>query len=165
VRAGWGRLFWGLCGLLCGGATAQDAGRSCLDLRGRPIRFAVDWQTQIKPLLDDHRGGWCTGCHAGLAPDGDLDLSDAGIDAIYKLIPQYVIPGRPLRSPLFDQVNCEDPATGRFRMPYLGGALPLAAQELIHDWIAQGAPGEVPDEPPIPREFLFRDGHESLRWY
>jgi hypothetical protein len=62
-------------------------------------------------------------------------------------------------------VNCDVPAEGGLRMPFGQATLTLEQQELIYDWIAQGAPGDVPGEPEIPRDFLFRDGGESLRWY
>jgi hypothetical protein len=151
----------------CGGAAAaQDTlgGTQCTDLRGLPINRDVDWQTQVKPILDDTRGGACSGCHAGVAPDY-LDLTDNGIDAIYKLVPGFAVPGRPLASELFDRVNCEDPGSGPYRMPLMQVPLSVEQQALIYDWIAQGALGDVEGEPEIPRDFLFRDGAESLRWY
>lgn len=147
-------------------AAAQEilGGSGCTDLRGLPINRSVDWQTQVKPLLDDNRGGVCLGCHTGGPPDY-LDLTDNGIDAIYKLIPVYVAPGRPLASVLFDQVNCDDPGSGPWRMPLMQAPLSATQQGLIYDWIAQGALGDVEGEPVIPRDPIFRDGAESLRWY
>lgn len=138
------------------------SGNGCDDLRGSPIVFRVDWQTQIKPLFNEmvSAQGRCTSCHndAALQPD----LTDLGIDAIFKIVPAYVVPGDPRASQLFDKLNCENPGSGGARMP-LGNTLSLEEQGLIHDWIAQGALGEPEDEPPIPRDFLFRDGLESLR--
>lgn len=150
-------------------AAAQNAlgGSGCEDLRGRPIHFAVDWQTQVKPIINEmFESGRCTSCHNPGQFDGDLDLTDIGIDAIYKLVPPgYAVPGQPQASPLFDKVNCDTPGFGGFRMPFFQNPLTLQQQELIFDWIAQGAQGDVPGEPPIPRDFIFRDGAESLRWY
>lgn len=131
----------------------------CDDLRGAVITARVDWQTQIKPLLNVQWGGRCSSCHQG---SRFPDLTDAGTDAIYKILGSYVIPGDPLASGLFDKVNCDPPFAGA-RMPLAGAPLTTEQQGLIYDWIAQGAYGE-PDGA-YPRRFLFRDGAESRRWY
>lgn len=132
---------------------------SCDDLRGGDITFGVEWESQIKPILNTQLGGRCTGCHF---PGRYPDLSDSGVDAIYKIVGSYVIPGRPLESGLFDKINCDAPLAGE-RMPLGSTALTLEQQALIYDWIAQGAYGEP--QAPIPRSFIFRDGVESQRWY
>ena len=155
---------------LCGAAPASAqnllGGSGCTDLRGRPINFAVDWQTRIKPIINEmFETGRCTSCHNPGQFDGNLDLTDLGIDAIYKLVPPgYAVPGQPLASLLFDKINCDQPSRGQ-RMPFFQATLTLEEQELFYDWIAQGAQGDVPGEPEIPRDFVFRDGAESLRWY
>jgi hypothetical protein len=137
---------------------------ACDDLRGTPIVFAVDWQTQVKPIISEmFPSGRCTSCHNSGKLDGGLDLTDEGIDAIYKLVPAYVEPGAPELSMLFHKINCDAPLTGGSRMPFSQQALTLEQQGLIHDWIRQGALGEPDDEPPIAREFVFRDGVEALR--
>jgi hypothetical protein len=146
-----------LLALLTSDADAARAG--CDDLRGGEIRFDVDWQTEVKPILNTLYGGRCTGCHF---PGRFPDLSDLGADAIYKIVGSYVIPGDPLGSGLFDKVNCDPPLLGE-RMPLDGATLTLEQQALIHDWIAQGARGEP--KAPIARRFIFRDGVESRRWY
>lgn len=159
-------LFLLLPALASAGANGLG-GEGCLDLRGGPINPQVDWQTQIKPIINEEfETGRCTSCHNPGQFDGELDLTDIGIDAIYKLLPPgYVVPGRPLDSPLFDKVNCDLPGYGGQRMPFQQNPLTAAEQALIYDWIAQGAPGDVEGEPPIPRSFIFRDGVESRRWY
>lgn len=137
---------------------------ACDDLRGSAVVFGVDWQTQIKPIINEmFDTGRCTSCHNSGQFDGNLDLTDDGIDAIYKLIPGYVEPGAPERSLLFQKINCDQPPAGGLRMPFLQAALTPDQQGLIYDWIRQGALGEPEDEPPIPRVFVFRDGVESLR--
>ena len=140
-------------------------GTGCVDLSGQPINFNVDWQTQIKPIFNEFfPTGRCTSCHNDGQLDGGLDLTDEGIDAIYKIVPAgYVVPGKPELSKLLDKVNCDDPGMGGARMPFGQNPLTFAQQELIYDWIAQGALGDVEDEPPIPRAFIFGDGIESLR--
>jgi hypothetical protein len=168
-RRGRALLGLGLGLALSTPGAAQNAlgGSGCTDLRGRPINFAVDWQTQVKPIINEmFQTGRCTSCHNPGQFDGDLDLTDLGIDAIYKLVPPgYAVPGQPQSSPLFDKVNCQVPGFGGMRMPLGQATLTQAEQELFFDWIAQGALGDVEGEPQIPRDFLFRDGAESLRWY
>lgn len=153
--------------LLLSGAASAEIGTGCDDLRGLPINFGVDWQLHIKPIINESfETGRCTSCHNVGQFDGNLDLTDDGVDAIYKLVPAgYAVPGAPLDSILFDKVNCAQPAHGGLRMPFGQTPLTIAEQGLIFDWIAQGAPGDIKGEPPIPRVPVFRDGLESLRWY
>ena len=144
------------------------AGSDCQSLRGQPINFAVNWQLDVKPIINDMLGGRCTGCHNPGQFDGGLDLTDAGSDAIYKII-TYVDSGRPEKSYLFDKINCNVPDAGT-RMPAsqpgtAGTPLTATQQGVIYDWIAQGALGDLEGEPPIARDFIFNDGGESLRWY
>lgn len=140
------------------------AGSDCLDLKGQPITFNVDWQTQIKPIFNElFPTGRCTSCHNPGQFDGNLDLTDTGIDAIYKVVPGYAVPGQPFDSPLFDKINCNQPGYGGARMPFGQNPLSFGQQALIYDWIAQGALGDVEGEASIPRDFIFRDGAESLR--
>ena len=140
-------------------------GTFCEDLQGTPVTPAVDWQTQVKPILNEtFQTGRCTSCHNGGQLDGNLDLTDVGIDAIYKLVPAYVTPGKPNESRLFDKVNCQLPGSGGLRMPFFQNPLSLEQQELIYDWIQQGAKGEPEDEAPIARDGIFRDSLESLRF-
>ena len=137
------------------------AASGCDDLRGTPIHFAVDWQTQVKPIFNETLGGRCTSCHNAGDMSGGLDLTDENIDAIYKIVGNQVLPGDPLVSRIFLKVDCSQPDQGQ-QMPF--GQLPLsiAQRELIYDWIAQGAQGEDPFDP-IYRDFLFKDGAESDR--
>jgi hypothetical protein len=156
--------------MACGDARAlenQLGGVGCEVLRGLPLNLNVDWQTQVKPIINEQfMSGRCTSCHNAGQLDGNLDLTDEAIDAIYKIVPAgYVVPGRPLDSILFDKVNCDEPGHGGVRMPFFQNPLTTEQQALIFDWIAQGALGDVEGEPPIPRDFVFRDGLESIRYY
>ncbi len=148
-------------------ANAQSfpPGAGCDNLSNLPITFDVNWQSQIKPIINEmFFSGRCTSCHNPGQFDGNLDLTDLGIDAIYKLVPAgYVIPGRPFASPIFDKVNCNQPGYGGLRMPFLQNPLSIEQQGLIFDWIAQGALGDVEGEQAIPRDFVYRDGMEGLR--
>ncbi|MBD8527914.1 hypothetical protein [Pseudomarimonas arenosa] len=147
----------------------SEAASGCQNLQGLPINFAVDWQLDVKPIINDTMGGRCSGCHNPGQFDGGFDISDDGSDAIYKIVPTYVEPGRPELSYLFQKVNCDTPDAGT-RMPAsqpgtAGTPLTIEQQGIIYDWIAQGALGDLEGEPPIARDFIFRDGGESLRWY
>ncbi len=148
-------------------AAAQSfpPGVGCDHLSGMPITFDVNWQAQIKPIINEmFVTGRCTSCHNPGQFDGNLDLTDLGIDAIYKLLPAgYVIPGRPFASSLFDKINCNQPGYGGLRMPFLQNPLSILQQGLIFDWIAQGALGDLKGEQTIPRNFVYRDGMEGLR--
>lgn len=145
-----------------GAADAARAASGCDDLSGAPINFGVDWQAEVKPILNEMLGGRCTSCHNSGSPAGGLDLSDDGVDAIYKIVNVQVEPGDPLGSVLFVKINCAVPDFGS-RMPLAGVPLTFAEQGLIFDWIAQGALGEDPEDP-IFRDYLFGDGAESLRF-
>ncbi|MGQ0800074.1 MAG: hypothetical protein ACT4NL_08195 [Pseudomarimonas sp.] len=164
---GWRSALVWLAVVGSGSAAAQTfpPGAGCDDLGGLPITFDVNWQTQVKPIINEmFVSGRCTSCHNPGQFDGDLDLTDLGIDAIYKLLPAgYVIPGRPFASPLFDKINCNQPGFGGLRMPFLQNPLSIEQQGLIFDWIAQGALGDVKGEQTIPRDFVYRDGLEGLR--
>jgi hypothetical protein len=143
-------------------AFAQQ-GQGCDDLRGQPINFGVQWQEDVKPIINELLGGRCTSCHNEGSPSGGLNLTDVPVDAIYNMAGFVVFPSDVPNSILFDKVNCEFPGSGGARMPRDATPLTLAEQALIYDWIEQGAQGEPKD--PINRDVLFRDGAESLRFY
>ncbi len=155
-----------LIGVMPIASASAGAPAGCADLRGTPIHFNVSWQADIKPLFNEliSPTGRCTSCHIGDPPAGGLDLSDNNFDAIYKVVGSVVQAGSPLTSRLFEKVNCSDP-NGGLQMPLGGDPLTIAERELIYDWIAQGAYGEDPNsvDGPIARDFIFRDGSESIR--
>ncbi len=145
---------------------ALPAATGCMDLSGTPIRPSVSWQDDIKPIFNEliSPTGRCTSCHSFDAPAGGLDLSDTFVDAIYKIVGDPVVPGNPRGSRLFNKINCSEPDQGS-QMPLNGVPLSLTERELIYDWIEQGAYGEDPEssDGAIFRDFMFRDGAESLR--
>ncbi len=145
------------------------AATGCADLSGTPIRPGVSWQDDIKPIFNEliSPTGRCTSCHNSGSPAAGLDLSDeGGFDAIYKIIVgDIVVPGNPLSSRLFNKVNCSEPDSGS-QMPLAGALLSAEEREKLYDWIEQGAYGEDPESSngAIYREFMFRDGAESIRF-
>jgi hypothetical protein len=158
------RLVTAVCAAALCAVLPVRAADECEDLRGTPIHFNVSWQDDIKPIINEivSPEGRCTSCHGGPEPAGNLDLSDNGIEGIYK-IHNVLIPGDPLASRVFEKINCRFP--GGQQMPPNGDPLTRTQRELFYDWIAQGAYGEDPDGPDgaIFRDFMFRDGSESTR--
>lgn len=178
---GW-RAWAGWLGLLSAGAWATGiepiaplpiaqprdvlSAAGCDDLKGRPVHIGVRWNDVWQAL---EQGANCTqNCHLGSQPTAQLDLSSRAL-SIYFLVGQpssqadvpRVEPGNPAASLLFQKISCTKPAVGR-PMPAPFGHLPIPIQELVYDWIEQGAYGE-PAEDPIPRDYMFRDSLESLR--
>ena len=143
-----------------------SAAEDCHDLSGLPIIRGVLWEDVWQAM--DETSNCTQNCHLGLAPAGDLDLSNRQL-SIYFLVNQLsaqsgsvqrVIPGNPTRSLLFQKIACSQPDVGMSMPP--GGHVPPLLQALIYDWIEQGALGESAEDP-IPRDFLFRDSLESRR--
>lgn len=96
----------------------------------------------------------CVGCHSGLAPNADLDLSTgvshAALVNVFSLeVPglKLVEPGNSDRSFLWEKINCSLPQVGTRMRP--GSAMSPEEQALIRDWIDQGAP---------PSRGIFRRG-------
>lgn len=144
-------------------ADAAAGVSGCDSLAGIPITPNVDWQTDIKPIINETISamGRCTSCHNPGQPFGGLDLTDQNTDAIYKIVNyDLIVPGRPELSRLYTKINCSDPGIGA-RMPASGNPLTRQQQALFYDWIAQGAQGEDPLDP-IGRDFVFKDGLESM---
>lgn len=114
-----------------------NGGRECLSLSALPNASQVNYATQIQPIFD----AACIGCHApGATNSGGLDLTaanslDALVDALSDRAPgvQRVQRGEPLRSFLFEKINCLDPQSGAGMRP--GDPMPAAQQALFRDWI------------------------------
>jgi hypothetical protein len=147
-------------------ADVAVAASGCEALPG-PVTANVRWPQVWQALTDQSN---CTqNCHIGSSPSADLDLSSLTI-SIYFLVSQdssqsnnskRVIAGDAKRSLFLQKVNCSSPDVGA-RMPP-GGHVPVALQALIYDWIEQGAYGENPNDP-VERDFIFKDGAESMRF-
>jgi len=142
--------------LLCTPPGHAGVGASgCDDLSGIAPTPAIDFETQIQPIL-----GGCASCHGAAGPAG-LDLRagesyDNLVGVISSTNPARlrVDPGEPDLSALFLAVNCDSPGGPGFRMP---GADPQQAA-LIRDWIAQGAlpePAGMQVPVPVPGDALW----------
>ncbi|NEZ05134.1 hypothetical protein G4Y73_13335 [Wenzhouxiangella sp. XN201] len=122
---------------------AGTVASGCDELDAFPASPAIDFATQIQPILDG-----CTGCHGASGPAG-LDLREGeawsnlvGVPATTNPERLRVAPFDPQDSVLFNAVNCDNPGGPSFRMP----GTTAEQRALIRDWIAQGAL----EEPPAP---------------
>lgn len=147
-------------------ALAPAGASGCVDLRGGQINIGIQWPTVWAAL---NSGGNCTqNCHLGSNPAGGLDLSNPRFSQLF-LVGQLsaqgnqllVDPGAPQASLFLRKVNCSNPGIGGPMPP--GGMLPIALQEMIYDWIEQGAYGESPEDQLV-REFVFRGHFETVRF-
>jgi hypothetical protein len=141
--------------LLAEPAQAGAGATGCDDLSGITPTPAVDFESQIQPILDG-----CANCHGASGPAG-LDLRagesyDNLVGVISNTNPGRLLvdPGAPGTSALFLAVNCDSPGGPGFRMP--GADSQQAA--LIRDWIAQGAPPEaagIPEPLAVPADAFW----------
>lgn len=138
---------WLLLLLLPTGATAL-ADSHCFsmssfdDLSSIPIDWSIDYETEVQPIFTLA----CLGCHSesqgSVAVGLRLDSGVSHFDLVDVQSPQItswvrVKPFQPEQSLLYSKLNCVDPVVG-VRMP-IGGALTLADQAKIYDWIKLGA--------------------------
>jgi hypothetical protein len=148
--------------------SSAQAGNECTDLSGTPIHANVSWQNDIKPMINELISieGRCTSCHNHTTPAAGLDLTDEGMDAIYRLVPAFAKPGNPVGSRLFSKLNCADPEGGGAQMPLGNDPYTVIQREKFYDWIEQGAYGEDPEsiDGEIIRDFIFRGSMESIRF-
>lgn len=120
-------------------ALAGVGAAGCDDLGGIGATPAVDFDTQIEPIL-----AGCASCHGEFGPaDLDLRAGEAydnlvGVTSTTNAERLRVEPFQPESSALFLAVACDAPGGPGFRMP---GTTP-DDRALIRDWIAQGARAE-----------------------
>jgi len=83
----------------------------------------------------------CTRCHGAGEPDGGLDLTsyDALLAGGTRSVGTIVIAGQPCASVVYQKVTDAPPFGSR--MPRGGSTLAAAEQQLLHDWISEGAIG------------------------
>ena len=108
----------------------------CTDLDGFPEQQAVDFESEIQPILSN-----CAGCHGENGSAGlDLRPGEAygnlvGVESTTNPPQPRVAPFDPADSLLLYAVNCSTTGGPSFQMP---GTDP-GQRALIRDWIAQGA--------------------------
>ena len=90
---------------------------------------AVDFESEIAPIFEQH----CVGCHSGEHAKGDLDLSTGATALAGGESGALLVPAKPDESLLVDYISGEEPA-----MPK--DAAPLSAEQvaLVREWIAAG---------------------------
>lgn len=116
------------------------------DLSSVPVRYNVDFSTQIQPIFDTH----CTQCHNTFPALGGLNLnSNVARGNLVNMSSQnpnagiaHVTPNAPDSSFLFKKINCTDldPQFGSHMPQGIAILLPDTDQAVILDWILQGAP-------------------------
>jgi len=106
---------------------------------------AVSFAQQIQPIFV----GRCDGCHSqgGFADNQGIALRLTASESLAGLVNQtssqnasltLVTPGDAANSLLFQKVSQDSPPIGS-RMPLFGSPLSVSDQNLIRDWIDQGA--------------------------
>jgi len=129
----------------------------CTDLDGFPEQQAVDFESEIQPILSN-----CAGCHGENGSAGlDLRPGEAyenlvGVESTTNPPQPRVAPFDPADSLLLYAVNCSTTGGPSFQMP---GTDP-EQRVLIRDWIAQGAlarpaPRSVPGLNPLDSGILI----------
>ena len=131
-----------------GNLPASDPGRPTKPLAA--VAVEVTWDKQIKPLVAFR----CAGCHGGPAPIRGLSFETfnstlrGGNNSGAGSQTPIIVKGDHSKS-LMWQVLIGSTAVTSVRMPKGGFALPQGEQDLIADWIDQGAL-ESPRQPPEP---------------
>jgi hypothetical protein len=143
--------------LLAGGLLADSAAHAwrsewlpvaedCDSLANEPVHVAIDFATDIQPLLDVR----CAPCHTdgsfggmNLRPE-NLKASWLGQDETGQPsgYPGFVrvTPGRPTASLVFLRLNCANAGSAMNPIPRMPpGGTTTDLQALVHDWIALGA--------------------------
>ncbi|MDB5338730.1 MAG: cytochrome [Planctomycetaceae bacterium] len=119
-------------------------------LRGEESAKAVDYLTEIKPLLAQR----CSSCHGA-----ETQKSGFRVDSATSLIQggdtgEAIIPGKPAESFLMHAILGTNGAT---RMPPKDPRLTDAEVDLIKRWIEQGAKAPEGDKPLAPAEIKNRN--------
>lgn len=119
------KLHW----LMIGGAVAIVL--VLVQFVGQP---RVDFNTQIKPILNKH----CTTCHGGVKREGGFSLlfRDEALAPAESGKPA-IVPGKPAQSEMIRRLSLHDPEE---RMPYKKAPLDKGDIALLRRWIKQGAP-------------------------
>ena len=93
----------------------------------------VDFNTQIKPLLNKH----CIGCHGGVKKSGGVSfLFEEEAKSTSTAGKRIIAPGSPGKSEVIARITHADPDK---RMPLDGAPLQAEEIELLTRWIRQGA--------------------------
>ncbi len=102
---------------------------------GSPSRAAVDFEKEIKPILEMN----CVSCHSGDKPEGEFDLSTRKAAFESGSNPPAIVPFEPGKSSLYTLTIVEKNDPTLMPPAEKGGPLEKAAIETLRLWIAQGA--------------------------
>lgn len=103
-----------------------------------PVRAAIDFQRDVRPILNRH----CFPCHG---PDEDSRKAKLRLDRREFAVRdekadwRAIVPGRPDQSPLVQRIEAED---AEERMPPAAAKKPLDDRQkaVLRQWVAEGAP-------------------------
>ncbi|HET7845358.1 MAG TPA: hypothetical protein VFL14_14470 [Xanthomonadales bacterium] len=145
-------VFLAAAAVASGPAAAQ-----CDDISAIPVRYDVDFETEIQPLIGGVSGSsvtpYCENCHV-LSSSGGMNMAPANIRLSWLgadetgreslNFPDWkrIVPGKPAASLVYQRIHCDDSPPGRMPPGHPGGAMDpafLQMQALVHDWIALGA--------------------------
>ena len=104
--------------------------------------LTVDYSTQVKPILDA-KGCAQPSCHGGGA--GGFTLNSTNYNDVVNVIANghnVVVPFDANNSPLYTKTTANPPFGAR--MPAIGDTLTMVQQNLIRDWINEGANASAP---------------------
>ncbi|MBO0932003.1 DUF1553 domain-containing protein [Fibrella aquatilis] len=127
---------------------------------------AVDYSTQVKPILNKH----CIACHGGVKKQGEFSvLFEEEALAKNKSGHAAIIPGDAKNSEFIKRLTATDPDE---RMPYKEAPLSPEDIELLTKWVDQGAKWgdhwayQAPDLPSVPGRSMFASVTDwfSHRW-
>ncbi len=128
--------LWLLCIVPCVSLCAQGLGPQGLgpQVDGGATTIAIDYETQIKPMLRDR----CYACHGALKQEAGLRLDTAAMLVDGGDSGPAIVAGSPLESLLIERVSATDIAE---RMPPEHEGEPFSAEQVeqLRQWIQQGA--------------------------
>jgi len=99
----------------------------------RPFSNKIDFNTQIKPIINKH----CITCHGGVKQSGELSMmTRAEVLKSGESGRTTIVPGDPEASEFYRRLVTNDDEE---RMPFETTALPKEEIKIIHQWIKEGA--------------------------
>jgi len=99
-----------------------------------PVGAAIGYEEHIQPLFNTY----CNNCHGAAGLGGlKLDTYEGSLEA--GVSGNAPIPCDPDNSFLYEKISSATPSSG-VQMPMAADALTAEEQQLVYDWLAQGAP-------------------------
>ena len=129
--------------------------------RHAPALAGVDFDTQIRPILNQH----CVACHGGVKQAGGVSFvyRDEALGSGHSGRPT-IVPGNPAGSELMARVTSPD---REVRMPFHAPALAPQQVALLRQWILEGANWQeywafVPPQPQVLPDVQHKDWPQGV---